>query len=100
MEDLSKLAVEFDLEAELHHGGGLQKILDLLGKRRERNFIASAAKSLRKRQKWKKLVEFLEKELQEREAYILNEKVKTCLNLDTTQRNRDSDNEKPKFDSR
>ena len=85
MEDLSKLAVEFDLEAELYHGGGLQKILDLLGKRRERNFIASAAKeSLRNRQKWKKLVEFLEKELQEREAYILNEKVKTCLNLDTT----------------
>ena len=101
MEDLSKLAVEFDLEAELYHGGGLQKILDLLGKRRERNFIASAAKeSLRNRQRWKKLVEFLEKELQEREAYILNEKVKTCLNLDTTQRNRDSDNEKPKFDSR
>ena len=56
MEDLSKLAVEFDLEAELYHGGGLQKILDLLGKRRERNFIASAAKeSLRNRQNWKNL---------------------------------------------
>ena len=71
MEDLSKLAVEFDLEAELYHGGGLQKILDLLGKRRERNFIASAGKeSLRNRQKWKKLVEFLEKELQERGIYF------------------------------
>ena len=41
MEDLSKLAVEFHLEAELFHGGGLQKILDLLGKRRERNRICS-----------------------------------------------------------
>ena len=35
--DLRKLAVEYDLQAELYYGGGLQRVLDLIGKQRERH---------------------------------------------------------------
>ena len=38
MADLSKLALEYDLKGEIYYGGGLQKLLDLIGKYRERKF--------------------------------------------------------------
>ena len=84
MEDLRKLAVEYDLEAELYYGGGLQRVLDLIGKQRERKFIKSTAREqLKNNQKWVRLVDFLKAELLEREAYILNEKSKKCLTSDS-----------------
>ena len=98
MNDLCKLAVEYDLEADLYHGGGLQKILDLIGKYRERKFIKSTAKeNLKNKAKWGKLVDFLKAELHEREAYILNEKSKRSLNLDKKNPKKEPlDNDKPK----
>ena len=78
------MAVEYDLEAELYYGGGLQRVLDLIGKQRERKFIKSTAREqLKNDQKWVKLVDFLKAELLEREAYILNEKSKKCLTSDS-----------------
>ena len=65
MTDLSMSAEDYNLEGELYHGGGIHKILDLMGKQRERTFISK---------KWNKLATFLENELKEREAYILYEK--------------------------
>ena len=44
MADLEKLASQYDLEGDLYYGGGLQKVLDLLGKTRERKFIKSISK--------------------------------------------------------
>ena len=41
MADLSRLAKEFKLEAELYHGGGVIKILDVIGNQRERKIIKS-----------------------------------------------------------
>ena len=83
MSELSDLAKEYDLEGELYHGGGVHKILSLIGRSRERRFIKSVAKeNLKNHQKWERLVTFLKEELIEREAYILNEKSKQCLNLD------------------
>ena len=80
MADLSKLALEYDLEGELYYGGGLQKILELIGKYRERKFVKITAKeNLKNKEKWDKLVEFLKNEVKEREAYILNDKSKKCM---------------------
>ena len=79
MADIEKVAEEFDLESELYHGRGVHQILDLMGQRRERNFIKFIAqKRLSNPDKWKKLIGFLEEERKEREAYVLNEKVKKC----------------------
>ena len=54
----------------MYHGGGIHKILNLMGTQWERKFIKSIAQDK------------LSNELKEREAYILNEKVKKCMNLD------------------
>ena len=101
MEDLRKLAVEYDLQAELYYGGGLQKVLDMIGKQRERKFIKSTAKEqLKNEHKWVKLVDFLQNELLEREAYILNEKSKKCLTSDNkTPKGKDTE-DKRKADSK
>ena len=45
MTDLSKLADDNNLECELYYGGGTHKILDLLGKHRQRKFIKEIAKN-------------------------------------------------------
>ena len=77
MSDLSKLALDYKLENDLYYGPGLHKILELLGRTRERKFIKSiSSKKIDCVGKWKKLVTFLEEEVNEREAYVLNEKVK------------------------
>ena len=80
MGELTKLAEDYDLAAELYYGGGLQRVLDLIGRNRERRFIKKTAhEQLKNDQKWVKLVDFLRGELREREAYILNEKSKKPL---------------------
>ena len=57
MADLSKLAADNNLECELYYGGGIHKILDLLGKQRQRKFIKETAKAkINDREKWAKLV--------------------------------------------
>ena len=98
MADLSKLAADNNLECELYYGGGIHKILDLLGKQRQRKFIKETAKTKKKKkkkkkEKWAKLVKFLESERSEREAYTLHEKVRKCMNLD---KGDDKDREKEK----
>ena len=84
MKDLVKIATEYHLENELYYGGGLHRILNLMGTTRERKFVKSisTAGTLAGRDKWVKLMEFLTAELKEREAYILNEKVKQSMTLD------------------
>ena len=58
------------------------KILDLMCKQRERKFIKSITQSkLSNKVKWSKLATFLKNELNKKEAYILNDKVKKW-NLD------------------
>ena len=80
MSELSKLAEEHDLCAELYYGDGLQRVMELVGNERERRFIRKTAHlTLKNDEKWVKLVEFLRGELREREAYVLNEKSKKSL---------------------
>ena len=76
MADLGKLAGEYELENDLYHGIGLHKIMDFMGKQRQRKFIKSiAAEDVGGKVKWSRLVEFLKVELKEREAFILHDKV-------------------------
>ena len=77
MVDVEKLAEEYDLKGELYHGKAVYQILNLVGPQRERKFIKFIAqKKLSNPEKRKKLIEFLEDEHLEREAYVLNEKVR------------------------
>ena len=103
MTDLTKLAEENDLEGELYHGGGVVKILELMGKQRERKFIKSTARArLSNPEKWKKLVTFLENEREEREAFVLNEKVRKTMYVDKKPNDKGNDSKKgggPKSDS-
>ena len=89
MVDLQKLATEYDLLGELYYGGGLQKMLDLMGCNRERKFLKSIAScgKLKAPEKWRKLMEFLKVELKERETFILNDKIKKSMILDKPSRN-------------
>ena len=75
MTDLEKLAKEYSLENDLYHGVGLHKIMDFMGKPRQRKFIKSiAGQDIGGQVKWSKLVDFLKVELKEREAYVLHDK--------------------------
>ena len=76
--DLEKIANNYNLQGELYYGGGLQRILDLLGSTRERKFVKfiSRIDNMKADEKWSKLEDFLRAERKEREAYVLNDKVK------------------------
>ena len=103
MEDLSKLASEYNLENELYYGTGLHKILALVGTVRERKFIKSIASTkINCVEKWKKLVAFIKDEVKEREAYVLNEKVKkNSLDSSTTdEKKRGEKSTKPNQDKK
>ncbi len=97
MADLRQLAEDNDLECELYYGGGTHKILDLLGKQRQRKFIKEIAKKkkINDKEKWGKLVTFLETERSEREAYILHEKVRKSMNAEKSD---DKERERSKRD--
>ena len=65
MFELVSLAQKFGLEEELYYGGCFEKILSLLGYRRERKFISKCNDLNERRPKeWERLVEFLQKELE------------------------------------
>ena len=64
MKDLSVLASEHDLEGQLYEGGGLEKILFLIGDPRHKKFRTQNIGHVgTKKQEWQKLRAFLEQEL-------------------------------------
>ena len=77
MTDLVKLAETYNLEGNLYYGGGLQKILRLIGDQRKRRFLKFISMDKPDdREKWAKLEIFLQDERDEREVYVVNEKPK------------------------
>jgi hypothetical protein len=82
MKDLSSLATEHDIEGALYEGGGLEKILLLIGNQRHRDFRKKNLKILDKKVEWGKLQEFLVAELELRERIILDNKTAKILGLD------------------
>ena len=76
MQDLSKVAAEHDLEGQLYEGGGLEKVMSLIGESRHRKFRSENLSSVHsKKQEWQKLYEFLKKERILREKLALDHKM-------------------------
>ena len=89
MSDLSTLAQTFKPENELYYGGCLAKILSLLGNKREREFVCKGNSSnTTKPSEWKRLVDFLDDELIQREKNTLFEKSKKALIGDSKKSNK------------
>ena len=78
--ELRKLAADFSLENDLYYGVGLQKILELLGEKKRRKFVRSIAQeTINGEAKWVKLVKFLESDLKEWEALVLDAKISKSI---------------------
>ena len=64
MKDLSVLAATHSIEGQLYEGGGLEKVMSLLGNERHRKFRSKNIESVSsKKSEWLKLAEFLQYEL-------------------------------------
>ena len=86
MQDLSALAKNHDLEGQLYEGGGLEKVISLLGEARHRRFrVENLTADLTKKQEWQKLQEFLGKELKLTEKLILDRKSANLLGIQAGQ---------------
>ena len=62
MTELSSLAKEHNLENELFYGGGVEKVLSIMGEDRKRKFVRKSDVRLKGPQAWIKITEMLEKE--------------------------------------
>ena len=82
MQDLSALAKNHDLEGQLYEGGGLEKVISLLGEARHRRFrVENLTADLTKKQEWQKLQEFLGEGLKLTEKLILDRKSANLLGI-------------------
>ena len=82
MTDLSSLAFEHGIEGQIYEGGGLEKILILIGDRRHKKFrIQNLCPAERKKVEWKKLQQFLKNELRLLEKVALDNKTAQLMGL-------------------
>ena len=100
MAELKSVAEKHSLETKLYVGGGMEKILNLIGRDWERKFLtkyvdssdssSSSSDPIAEKQEWKNLTEFLQKQLNVREKLALVQKSKDTLGLSQNSGNRDS----------
>lgn len=97
MIELSTLAVKYNLEYRLYVGGGLEKVLSLLGSEREKRFIKYSMQNPKRpcksepaeqelcseKAEWNSLQDFLEKERALHEKYALLLKSKEAFGIVT-----------------
>ena len=74
MTELSSLAEDHSLTNELFYGGGVEKVLSIMGNERKRKFVRKSENRLKGPDAWVKIREMLEKELSECEKLALFEK--------------------------
>ena len=76
MNDLQELAQKHQIENDLYHGGGFQKVYDVIGNVHRDKFIRACTEVTFKvkKEKWIKLVEFLKAELRVQEEILLVDK--------------------------
>ena len=80
MRDLEALAYEHGIEGQLYEGGGLEKIIFMLGDSRHKKFRGQNLNfSGNKKVEWEKLLAFLKEELQLREKLALDHKTAKLL---------------------
>ena len=99
MKDLSTLATEHKIEGQLYEGGGLEKVMTLIGDARHRKFRSkNLVFSSSKKDEWGKLYDFLKQELRLRERIVLDNKTAKLMGLgsDKDEKNK----EKPKLATR
>ena len=84
MAEVSRLAGKYGLENELHYGGGLGKVADLMGFAGNRRFLKKNVRlNLSNKEKWGKIIQFLELELECVQEYVVD--AKSRKTLDSTQ---------------
>ena len=94
MKDLSSLACEHHIEGQLYEGGGLEKIMTLIGEYRHRKFRSqNLGLSVSKKEEWGKLLKFLQQELQLREKLALDHKTAQLMGISSNK------NDSPKYTS-
>ena len=75
MKDLSSLATEHDIEGQLYEGGGLEKVMSLIGDQRHRKYRTQNLDPIvSKKDEWEKLLQFLKHEQHVREKVALDNK--------------------------
>ena len=83
MKDLSTLALTHKIEGQLYEGGGLEKVMSLLGNDRHRKFRSKNVDSVSdKKSEWEKLSDFLKKELALRNRIILDNKSAQLMGIE------------------
>ena len=98
MTDLEALATEHGIENQLYEGGGLEKIMSLLGEARHRKFRSQNLDSSgSKRYEWGKLFLFLKDELNLREKLVLDIKNARLMGIELKpEKQKDSGGDKKK----
>ena len=82
MKDLGNLAEEHNIEGQLYEGGGLEKVMMLMGNDRHKRFrIENLDTPQIKKLEWDKLSQFLQKELKLREKLVMDAKSAQLLGL-------------------
>ena len=76
---LSELAKQHKLENELYYGGGVERVLSIMGTERKRKFIRKSDKRLKGPEAWVRLKEMLEKEQLECQKLALYEKTEKAF---------------------
>ena len=95
MTDLGTLASEHNIEGQLYEGGGLEKVMSLLGDNRHRRFRSQNMDSVSdKKQEWEKLFTFLQEELKLREKMVLDTKSARLMGIDLKMEGKKSGNDK------
>ena len=73
MAEVSRLAGKYCLENELYYGGGLGKVIDLMGFARNRRFLEKNVRlNLSNKEKWGNIIQFLEFELKCVQEYVVD----------------------------
>ena len=72
MKDLSALASKHEIEGKLYEGGGLGKVISLIGYARHKHFRSLNLATTSKNIEWEKLMVFLNQELQLIERMVLD----------------------------
>ena len=74
MKEISRLAKEHDIEGQLYEGGGLEKVLCLIGDGRHKRFREKNLNLKSKKDEWVKLFDFLQHEYKVRERINFDNK--------------------------
>ena len=95
MRDLGSLAKEHKIEGQLYEGGGLEKVMSLIGTERHKRFrIENLETPQIKKLEWDKLSQFLQKELKLRNKLVMDSKSAQLLGLQLSSEKEKND---PKF---